>query len=322
MRSLVCCTCFLALGPAVWGQSPPPRIPRVEGQILYDGNMFMGNLYVELRKLDRLEPPQRVPVMQDGCFEIQQVEGGLYQVTVTGPSREIVQEEILQILPTGAPLQLRLRQPNPARPPAAAVSARVLAHRVPSKAKKEFRQSRAAARRGDRRKEIEHLEKAMQADPEYIEAHNNLGVCYMQLEQYERAAAEFEKTVALEPESAKGQLNLGLALSMLQRYAQAESATRTAVGLDPGSPAAHYALGQILAAQGKNTPETLANLRQAVADFPEARLLMARVLARRGDSDEAAAELRQYLASRDTRRKQSAESWLKQLNQAGSNNPM
>ncbi len=162
---------------------------------------------------------------------------------------------------------------------------------------------------------MEHLEKAIQIHPDYVEAHNNLGARYMALNQYDKAATEFQKTVALDPESTKGYLNLSLALMARRRYPEAETAARRAVQLDPHSVKARYALGQILASQEKNTPEALEHLRQAVPQYPKARLMLARVLVRQGAIDEAAAELREYLKSGNPDKRQEVEYWLAQLSQ-------
>jgi len=212
-------------------------------------------------------------------------------------------------------IQLRSSE-SPLRPRVApAISAGQLLHPVPSKAVKELGRSQEAFRAGDIRDSIEHLEKAIKIHSNYMEAHNNLGARYVDLNQPEKAVPEFQKALAIDPNSLNARFNLSLALSLLRRYPEAEDAARRALQLDPSYLPARYALGQILSAQEKNTPEALHCLRQSVSQFPNARLMLARVLVRQGAIDEAASELREYLKSPHPDKKQLAEYWLARLTQ-------
>lgn len=78
--------------------------------------------------------------------------------------------------------------------------------------------------------------------PGYMEAHNDLGVRYMQQGAYERAAAEFQEAAKLDPGAVRPAANLALAWIALGRYADAESAARRAIAADPGFPPARRAL--------------------------------------------------------------------------------
>lgn len=142
-------------------------------------------------------------------------------------------EEFVTINGIRGPLSIRLPGMDLARPDSGVVSASRLLHPIPPKAYKEFCRSQKIFQAGDIRSSMQHLERAIQIDPDYMEAHNNLGVRYMRLEQYEKALTEFQKTIVLDPESAKGHLNLSLALSILRRYPEAEVAARRAVHWSP-----------------------------------------------------------------------------------------
>ena len=309
MRFSLCTTCVLLLGWSVQAQQTLPHAS-VKGEILHDGAAFPSGLMVELRNLSHAQPPERVPVMHDGSFEFRQLEIGQYDVKVTNSRGDVIQEDFIGIR-QGERLVLRLRERGPGLPAGSgAISVRQLLHPVPSKAAKELLRAQEASRTGDAKRSIEHLEKALRIDPDYMEAHNNLGVSYMGLNQYNKAAAEFQKTVDLDQGSAKGYLNLGLALLALRRYPEAETAARRAVELEPNSIPAHYAVGQILVRQEKNTPEALENLQSAVEQYPLARLLVAHILVGRGAILEAIAELRQYLDSGRPEKRQEVQTWL------------
>jgi len=60
---------------------------------------------------------------------------------------------------------------------------------VPPKAIKELRRSQSALLSGDIRSSAQHLERAVQIYPNYLAAHNSLGSRYIELREYEKAAA-------------------------------------------------------------------------------------------------------------------------------------
>jgi Flp pilus assembly protein TadD len=95
------------------------------------------------------------------------------------------------------------------------------------------------------------LRKALEIDPDYMEAHNNLGVRYMALHRFEDAAAEFRGATELDPAAEKAFANLAGALLLLGRDTEAEAAARRAVALDGTSVQGRYVLGRVLAAEGK-----------------------------------------------------------------------
>jgi len=291
----------------------PTRIPIVRGSVVRQSGAAVADVMVEIRNLGRSDPSERVPVLYDGSFEFRRLEEGQYDVRITDVRGAVIQQDFVWIRAGGEELHLRLRQKEAPPLPSGTVSLQKLLRPTPSSAQREFLRSQRAFEKGDTGKSIEHLSKAIRIHPAYAEAHNNLGVRYMSLNQYDKAAEEFQKTVELDPESAKGHLNLSLAWSMLRRYREAEPVARRAVELDPQGPAARYGLGQILAAQEKNDGEALENLRQAVERFPRARLTVARILTLRGAKSEAAAELRKYLGSPNPERRQDVEAWLKRL---------
>jgi Tetratricopeptide repeat len=168
---------------------------------------------------------------------------------------------------------------------------------LPEGAIKEFRRSEKCVGSGDFPGAVQHLQKALKADPQFVEAHNNLGASYLQLSRYQDAIGEFEAAIALDEKMAAPYRNMSLALFSLRRYAEAETAARKALSLNPQQKAAQYSLGRALAAEGIASPEAEQLLRGTVGDFPDARLSLAQVLMNRCANLDAAAELRTYLDS-------------------------
>jgi len=186
---------------------------------------------------------------------------------------------------------------------------------IPPKATKELQRSQTALHSGDIRSSAQHLEKALQIYPHYLEAHNNLGSRYIELHEYEKAAAEFQKAIDLDPRIMQPFNNLSVALFLLQRYLDAEAAARRALDLDPHNFAAQYMLGCVLATEKRNPSEAMELLRQTEAQFPDARLLLAQILIRQGAVNEAENELHEYLRVPGVEKKQKVECWLARLEQ-------
>jgi len=196
------------------------------------------------------------------------------------------------------------------RPISGTVSVSRLRHQVPAKAQNELARSEREVRRGRLQSSVAHLQKAIAIDPDYMEAHNNLGARYIALGDNERAVDHLETALRLDPSSAFAHLNLSLALYFLKRSEQAEQYARNAIRLTPELPKAHYLLGLILQAEGKNTPEAVEHLERSAVEFPKAHLLAARSLVLRGAVSAAAAEFRQYLEWPQAENREQIEQWL------------
>ena len=184
---------------------------------------------------------------------------------------------------------------------------------IPEKARKELRRSQNALQSGDARSSAQHLERALQIYPNYLEGHNRLGSCYIELREYEKAAGEFQKAIDIDPRVMAPINNLSVALFLLQRYPEAEAAARRAHNLDPRDPTARYMLGAILATENRSPEEAMEMLRQIKSEFPDAYLLLAKILVGRGNVEEGKKELRDYLLLPDAEKRQNVERWLARL---------
>jgi tetratricopeptide (TPR) repeat protein len=194
---------------------------------------------------------------------------------------------------------------------AGAISVHQLA--IPAKAAKEFQLSQKSFQVGDFQSASEHLEKAVRIFPDFPEARNNLACAYIYLKEYEKALAELRQAIAINPNLDTPHNNLSSVFFSLQRFPEAEQAARYALELNPQRTASRYDLGLAVAAQQHYTLEAVDALRQSSIEIPQARLVLALVLSRRGSADEAAAELREYLKAPDPAKKQAVQDWLSEL---------
>lgn len=191
---------------------------------------------------------------------------------------------------------------------------------IPEKALKELRRAQSALQSGDSRSSAQHLEKALQIYPNYLEGHNCLGARYIELHEYEKAAVEFQKAIDIDSRVMAPVNNLSVALFQLQRYPEAEAAARRAHDLNPRDATARYMLGAILATENRNPEEAIEMLRPTKSEFPDAYLLLAKILIRRGNMEDAKKELRAYLDLPGAEKRQNVERWLARLEQKQAEN--
>jgi tetratricopeptide (TPR) repeat protein len=186
--------------------------------------------------------------------------------------------------------------------------------RIPSKAMKEFTLAQKAYHSGDISGSTEHLQKALRIYPDFIEAHNALGLRFIQLGEYQQAIAEHELALSLAPQLPEAHQDLSFALLVSNRLPEAEAEARQALHLDDQRVPARYVLGRAIIAQGRITPESVEMLRASENLFPDASLVLAQIHFVAGKPDQVVTELRHYLkAPSDPDNKQKAECWLAQL---------
>jgi Flp pilus assembly protein TadD len=80
------------------------------------------------------------------------------------------------------------------------------------------------------------LKQAIDADPTYGPAHNDLGLVYYQLGRLYDAAWEFQNAIKLLPNEPQPQNNLGLVLEEAMKYQEAEQAYAEAHRMSPQNP--------------------------------------------------------------------------------------
>ena len=123
--------------------------------------------------------------------------------------------------------------------------------KVSRKAGRAYLKASAATAKGDRAKAIRHLRKAVQEQPEFFEAHYNLGVHYQALEQWENATRAYLKAIELRQNTARPNFNLGVIYHNQGKIDQAIERYRQALKYDPSFAEAHQALGEARFQQGR-----------------------------------------------------------------------
>jgi len=159
--------------------------------------------------------------------------------------------------------------PRPAPPAGGTISVPSLLHRVPKPAKKAYDRGIKFTSKGDPRRALEELQKALALDPEYTEAHIGLGVQYVLLDRFQEAEAEFRRSMELDPYVSIAHSNLGWVLFHRRNLPEAERHARRALALSPNNDWARALLGILLAAAPETRAEGERYIQQAGSAFPE-----------------------------------------------------
>ncbi len=290
----------------------PPRQIAVRGEIS-GGGSSPNSWTIELRPYSGGSPQSAIP-RQDGAFEFYGVTPGQYRLSVSDEKGRILHEETVSLRLEAERLYITVPgEPTHAAGPAT-VSVGQLRHKVPGKAMSEFRKGTAELKKRQLPSAVDHLKTAVALDPEFAEAHNDLGFAYVRLKEYPQSLQEFQTALALAPNQPMANDNLCLVLIELKRFAEAGQVAERVLKHGSDSAIAHYSLALSLLAQGGSRNQALDQLRRAEDRMPTARLLAASVLEGSGRRSDAAKELRDYLGSETADSQRPAvEAWLARL---------
>lgn len=121
-----------------------------------------------------------------------------------------------------------------------------LRHKIPGKAQAAFSRALQLARASQWQKGAEELKKALAIDPEFSDAHSNLGAHYIALNRFADATAELHQAIALDPGVSAYHSNMALAYLLLHRIREARMEAEMAVQLDGRNVTARYLLALLV----------------------------------------------------------------------------
>ncbi len=99
---------------------------------------------------------------------------------------------------------------------------------------------------------------------------NNLGIAYIDQQQYDDALHSFEQVVRLRPDYKDGYINLGVTLIEWEKYAEAREPLEKALALKPEDARALYYLALVERRQRHSEAE-VADLEKVIAQYPSSR---------------------------------------------------
>jgi tetratricopeptide (TPR) repeat protein len=137
------------------------------------------------------------------------------------------------------------------------------------------------AQKNEPLKAVAKLEEAVRIDPEFRDAHTNLGTEYARAGRVDEAMQHFRRALEIGPPDVIIYSNLSWACLAQRRVSEAEEFGRKAIALDAANAKAHLMLGTALAMQGGKGVEAMKQLQIAAPDEPKALMIIDRMRARR-----------------------------------------
>ncbi|NLS93434.1 MAG: tetratricopeptide repeat protein [Planctomycetaceae bacterium] len=115
---------------------------------------------------------------------------------------------------------------------------------------------------------MEHAGAAVRIDPNYAESHNNLGVAYQRMRQFEDAIKEHSEAIRLKPDLAQAHDNLAVAQAALGNLDEAVASWEASLRIYPDNAQTLSNLSRALMLRGR-TDEAVSLARQAADVNPQ-----------------------------------------------------
>jgi len=169
---------------------------------------------------------------------------------------------------------------------------------APPKAREEVQKSTEALAKGDVKKAEERLRKAIEIDPQFARAWNNLGVVLMRENNPAAAKEAFLKSIEVDEKFPSGYLNLARLSMREQKWPEADAYITKSLSFNPLDPEGLTLLAreELLSGQFE---KALANARKVHTlphdHFPDSHLIAGDALQRLNQPAEAVKEYELYL---------------------------
>jgi tetratricopeptide (TPR) repeat protein len=98
---------------------------------------------------------------------------------------------------------------------------------------------------------IKHFRRALELKPDYVQAHNNLGLALSGRGRFDEAIRHYRKALEIQPDYVEARINIGVALASSGRVDEAIEHFQKELEIKPDSAEAHNNLGVLLTARGK-----------------------------------------------------------------------
>ena len=148
---------------------------------------------------------------------------------------------------------------------------------------------------------IQALERALEVDPQLVQAHTGLISLYGRANQPQRAEEHYRAGLKSNPDQAELHYNFGVLETDQNRYAEAVKAFEKAIAINPEYADAHHNLGFLLERE-RRFDDAMREYRLAInseQDFRLARYHLGRLLLARGRSREAVDQFLKTLTPED-----------------------
>jgi tetratricopeptide (TPR) repeat protein len=101
------------------------------------------------------------------------------------------------------------------------------------------------AQKGNYKKAVENYEKAVEIDPEFAFAWDNMGLAFRKLEDYDKALAAYNKSLEIDPYGLMPLQNIAIVYRYKKEYDKAIEAYERLAAIDKTNPEVYFGIGQI-----------------------------------------------------------------------------
>ena len=123
---------------------------------------------------------------------------------------------------------------------------------------------------------INQFKKALEIEPDDLNAHYNLGNAWLAVGRIDEAIVQFKKALEIEPDDADTYYNLGVALVRIGRSDEAISCFQKVIAFKPDNVGAYNNLGLVLFTQGRFAEASKAYRRtlELKPDYADAHFML------------------------------------------------
>ena len=239
-----------------------------------------------------------------GRFVFSEVGSGVYTIIIDREegyepvSREVEITKARNFVPETYSVSIRLRIAEIKKPKTAPGVISASNAGVPKPALDHYENASKLAREKDYKGAIKELKLAVTEYPAFVNAHNQMGVLYLRLDEVDHADEAFKAALKINPEAFEPLLNRGISLYRLTKFKDAETTFRKTLKVKADSAVSYYYLGRTLNKLGRNEDAEkafLTCLKMSPDDFKEAHRLLAAIYLDRGALPRVVEELEVYL---------------------------
>ena len=281
---------------------------RLGGNNYIVGTVFAPNGMPVTRRLNiRLSAPTggEIITMTDdsGRFVFSGVGSGVYTIYIDAEKEfEPVTQQVeitrkRSAVPETYTMTIRLRSAESVRKGKPSVIS-VANAGVPKLAMDLFQKASDLARAKDYQGAIKQLNLALAEYPAFVNAHNEIGVIYLQLNELDKADQALQAALKIKPDAYEPLINRGIALFRLGRLKDAEVVLRATLKAKEDSSVAYYYLGRTLHKLGREQEAEAAYLtciKLSPGQFKEVHRLLAVIYLDRGVPQRVVEQLETYL---------------------------
>jgi tetratricopeptide (TPR) repeat protein len=106
-------------------------------------------------------------------------------------------------------------------------------------------------------------EKCLKVDSTFVNAWDNLGICYRRLKEYDKSIFAYNKSLSINPKGLMPLQNLGIVYRLKQDFPNAIKAYEKLALVDKNNPEVYFGIGQVYAMNIKDYEKGLDNICKA-----------------------------------------------------------